>query len=142
MHRCKRQPAHKGAPRARTALRGEDLPQHRRPPWSSAACALVGLQRHPGLPSALLCALGRAFCRLFDNSNKYERNGNSEEGCHLADIRSQRTNKSDDRSLFTSQVQSVAEERDLRDTLSERGFHSQTLRKVFFKAMLHSFVFL
>ena len=64
--------------------------------------------------------------------NKYERNGNSEEGCHLADMsRSQRTNKSDDRSLFTSQVQSVAEERDLRDTLSERGFHSQTLRKVF-----------
>ena len=41
-----------------------------------------------------------------------------------------------------NQVQSVAEERDLRDTLSERGFHSQTLRKVFFKAMLHSFVFL
>jgi hypothetical protein len=83
------------------------------------------------------------LCSLFDNSNKYERNGNSEEGCHLADMsRSQRTNKSDDRSLFTSQVQSVAEERDLRDTLSERGFHSQTLRKVFFKAMLHSFVFL
>jgi len=45
-------------------VRGEDPPQHRRQPWSAAACALVGLQRRPDLPLVLLGALGRAFCPL------------------------------------------------------------------------------